>query len=70
MSAEKLETQLGWKQKLSFQERLKQTVSWYIKNQDAKPDRERILVCGAKGWIGGQFVSLLKREGVEYVVAW
>ena len=59
---------LGWEEELSFQEGLKQTVSWYLQNQGAKPDRERILVYGAKGWIGEQFVSLLKREGVEYVV--
>ena len=58
---------LGWEEKLSFQEGLKQTVSWYLQNQGAKPDQERILVYGAKGWIGGQFVSLLEKEGVEYV---
>ena len=59
---------LGWEEKVPFREGLKQTVSWYLQNQDAKPDRERILVYGAKGWIGGQFVSLLEKEGVEYVV--
>ena len=59
---------LGWEEELSFQEGLKQTVSWYLQNQGAKPDREKLLVYGAKGWIGRQFVSLLEKEGVEYVV--
>ena len=48
------------KEKVPFQEGLKQ----YLKNQGAKPDRERILVYGAKGWIRGQFVSSLEKEGV------
>ena len=67
MDAHKLR-ELGWKEKVSFQEGLKQTASWYLKNQGAKSDRERILVYGAKGWIGRQFVGLLEKEGVEYVV--
>ena len=68
MDAGKLKAELGWKEKVSFQEGLKQTVSWYIQNKGAQPDREKILVYGAKGWIGGQFVSLLEKEGVEYVL--
>ena len=67
MDASKLK-ELGWKEKVPFQEGLKQTVTWYLKNQGAKPDRERILVYGAKGWIGEQFVGLLEKEGVEHVV--
>ena len=59
---------LGWEEELSFQEGLKQTVSWYLQNQGAKPDREKVLVYGAKGWIGRQFVSFLEKEGVVYVV--
>ena len=68
MDARKLKSELGWEGKVPFQEGLKQTVSWYIQNQGAQPDREKILVYGAKGWIGGQFVSLLEKEGVEYVL--
>ena len=40
-----------------------------LKNSAAEPDRERILIYGANGWIGGQFVCILEKEGVEYVVA-
>lgn len=29
----------------------------------------RLMVFGAKGWIGSQFCQLLETEGVEYVVA-
>ena len=68
LDAGKLKAELGWEEKISFQEGLKQTVSWYLQNQSAKPDREKILVYGAKGWIGGQFVSILEKEGVEYVI--
>ena len=68
MDAGKLKSELGWEEKVPFREGLKQTVSWYIQNQGAQPDREKILVYGAKGWIGGQFVSLLEKEGVEYVL--
>ena len=67
MDASKLKC-LGWEEKVPFEEGLKQTVSWYLQNQDAKPDREKILVYGTEGWIGGQFVSYLKKEGLEYVV--
>ena len=68
LDAGKLKAELGWEEKISFQEGLKQTVSWYLQNQGAKPDREKILVYGAKGWIGGQFVSILEKEGVEYTI--
>jgi len=47
---------------------LRQTVSWYLENQGAETVREKILVYGANGWIGRQFVSLLEKEGVEYAV--
>ena len=66
MDASKLKC-LGWEEKVPFVEGLRQTVSWYLKNQDARPDREKILVYGTKGWIGGQFVGFLRKEGVEYV---
>ena len=69
MSAEKLKSAIGWKQTKSFQEGLKETVSWYLQNSASEPDRERILIYGANGWIGGQFVSILEKEGVEYVAA-
>ena len=60
---------LGWEEELSFQEGLKQTVSWYLQNQGAKPDyEEKILVYSANGSIGGQFIGVLEEEGVEYVV--
>ena len=54
---------------LSISEGLKETVSWYLENSATEPDRERILIYGANGWIGGQFVSILEKEGVEYAVA-
>ena len=66
MDASKLK-KLGWEEKVPFEEGLKQTVSWYLQNQDTKPDREKILVYGANGWVGGQFVNLLRMEGLEYV---
>ena len=69
MSAEKLKSAIGWKQTKSFQEGLKETVSWYLQSSASEPDRERILIYGANGWIGGQFVSILEKEGVEYVAA-
>ena len=68
MDASKLD-RLGWKEKVPFVEGLKRTVSWYLKNRDARPDREKILVYSTEGWIGGQFVSFLKKEGVEYVAS-
>ena len=70
MGADKLKSAIGWKEtSKSFQEGLKETVSWYLENSAEEPDRERILVYGANGWIGGQFVSILEKEGVEYAVA-
>jgi len=69
MSADKLKSAIGWKEAKSFQEGLKETVSWYLQNSATEPDRERILVYGANGWIGGQFVDILEKEGVEYVAA-
>jgi len=69
MSADKLKSAIGWKEAKSFQEGLKETVSWYLQNSATEPDRERILVYGANGWIGGQFVDILEKEGVDYVVA-
>ena len=68
MDASKLKVELGWKESASFEEGLKDTVSWYLQNQAAKTDRERIMIYGASGWIGGQFVNLLEKEGVEYVI--
>ena len=37
MDASKLQC-LGWEEKVPFMEGLKQTVSWYLENQDARPD--------------------------------
>lgn len=68
MDASKLQAELGWKEKVPFPEGLRQTVSWYLENQGAEAVREKILVYGANGWIGRQFVSLLEKEGVEYAV--
>ena len=67
MDATKLKAELGWKESVSFKQGLKETVSWYLQKQPT-PDRERILIYGAKGWIGGQFVDLLNKEGIEYIV--
>ena len=69
MGADKLKSAIGWKETKSFQEGLKETVSWYLQTSPTESDRERILVYGANGWIGGQFVSVLEKEGVEYVFA-
>ena len=68
MDVSKLKAELGWQEKVPFQEGLKQTVSWYLENQDTEPDREKIFVYGANGWIGEQFIGLLEKEGVEYVI--
>ena len=68
MDAGKLKTALDWKESKSLQEGLRETVSWYLQRNDTAPDREKILIYGANGWIGGQFVSLLEKEGVEYAV--
>ena len=68
MDASKLQAELDWKEKVSFPEGLRQTVSWYLENQGAKAGREKVLLYGANGWIGGQFVTLLEKEGVDYAV--
>ena len=68
MDAGKLKTALDWKESKSLQEGLRETVSWYLQRDDTVLDREKILIYGANGWIGGQFVSLLEKEGVEYAV--
>ena len=68
MDTGKLKTALDWKESKSLQEGLRETVSWYLQRNDTAPDREKILIYGANGWIGGQFVSLLEKEGVEYAV--
>ena len=69
MDSSKLRTELKWQECVSWKDGLKQTVSWYLTESQLKADREKILVFGANGWIGGQFVMLLQREGVEYVVS-
>ena len=69
MNADKVKSAIGWKETKSFEEGLKETVSWYLQNSATEPDRERILIYGANGWIGGQFVSILEKEGVEYAIA-
>lgn len=69
MDSSKMKADLDWKESKSLQEGLRETVSWYLERSDAEPDRERILIYGANGWIGGQFVRLLEKEGVEYAVS-
>ena len=69
MDATKLKVEFGWQESVSFKNGLKDTVAWYLHKQPAlSQDRERIMIYGANGWIGGQFVNLLKKEGVEYIV--
>ena len=59
---------LGWSQHTEFSEGIEKTVSWYLSNSRIPVDNIRILVYGSKGWIGDQFIEILKREGVEYVL--
>ncbi len=68
LDCSKLKAELGWQDTVPFQEGLKKTVTWYLQNQDRRRDTERMLIYGANGWIGGQFVSILEKEGVEYVL--
>ena len=68
MDGSKLKSDLGWKESVPFKVGLNDTVSWYLNNQTAQADRERFMIYGAHGWIGSQFVDLLEKEGVEYVV--
>ena len=69
MDSTKVKMELGWEESVPFKDGLKDTVTWYIQKQPSlSQDRERIMIYGANGWIGEQFVNLLTREGVEYVI--
>lgn len=57
---------LGWKQKVTFEKGLAETIEWFSKvnpktywNNSCK----RALIWGAKGWIGEQFVQVLLDKG-------
>ena len=67
MSSAKIREELGWSEQVSFDVGLRTTISWFLEHRDKKSRRERVLVYGADGWIGGQFTSLLAQEGVEFV---
>jgi UDP-glucose 4,6-dehydratase len=64
---------LGWTQRIPFAEGLRETMAWYKTVDkatywcDAK--QSKALVWGHKGWIGQQFVPLLKAKGYEVVEA-
>lgn len=65
---------LGWKQNWDLISGLKETVAWF-KNVDrtsywSSSDKNRIaLVWGGKGWIGGQFKTVLEAKGWTVVDA-
>ena len=69
MDSTKLRDELGWSETTSFEDGLKATVSWYLQNMECKLERERVLVYGGGGWIGGMFCQILQEQGVEYVAA-
>jgi len=64
---------LGWTQRIPFAEGLRETMAWYKTVDkatywcDAK--QSKALVWGHKGWIGQQFVPLLKAKGYTVVEA-
>ena len=68
MDSTKLKCELGWSELESFEIGIKKVVEWYITNEGRRAERERVLVYGAQGWIGGQFIQLLKEEKVDYVI--
>ena len=62
-------SKLGWEPMVDFDEGMQETVTWYVKNIGLVEERKQILVYGSKGWIGEQFVSLLKSKSIEYITA-
>lgn len=69
MDTSKIRRELGWSEEMSFEEGLKVAVGWYVQNIELKVDRERILVFGAGGWIGGKFCHLLLEQGIDFVTS-
>ncbi len=67
MDSSKIRMGLGWSEEVSFEAGILSTIDWYIENSSKTPERERILVYGARGWIGGQFLQLLKDKGIDFV---
>lgn len=67
---------LGWKQKVSFEDGLSATIEWY-KGVDRTtywcdtpaPAEKKVIVWGSRGWIGGQFLPLLRARGFTVVEA-
>ena len=59
--------ELGWSEEMPFEAGIQSTIDWYIKYNNKTCDRERILVYGAHGWIGGQFLQLLDDKGINYL---
>jgi dTDP-glucose 4,6-dehydratase len=54
INCEKLKNELGWRQSYSFQEGLKQTISWYITNKDWI---ERVRSGEYKNWLDKNYES-------------
>lgn len=69
MDSTKIREELGWSEQIPFTDGLKATVSWYVQNMGLKMERERILVFGAAGWIGGQFCRLLQEQGIDFLAS-
>jgi UDP-glucose 4,6-dehydratase len=64
---------LGWTQRIPFAEGLRETMEWYKTVDKATywcdTKQPKALVWGHKGWIGQQFVPLLKAKGYTVVEA-
>jgi len=64
---------LGWAQKVPFAQGLKDTIDWYKAVNRAtywcNDSKRTALVFGHKGWIGQQFVALLKEKGFTVLEA-
>ena len=66
MSSEKLRLELEWAEETTLEVGLNSTIQWYLAKQGKEESKERVLVYGARGWIGGQFTRLLQEQGVDY----
>lgn len=67
MDSSKIRNELGWSEQTTLSTGLKNTVSWYLANNNAMAERELILIYGANGWIGQQFCHLLSNEKIHFV---
>lgn len=67
---DKLKWTLGWDWTVPFTQGIEETVQWYCRPrvQTFLP-RFKILLFGARGWIGGQFVTFLKQSGWAFEIA-